>query len=89
MLTTLQRHCESDCVLEGAASVGTCKDAARAFTLCGRLGSLICGGIERVGTSVVKGQQSCQIFKVTCVYTSPRVWHVKYRSDTEARVAPG
>jgi hypothetical protein len=77
------------CVLEGAGFVRTCKDAAGAFTLCGRLGSLIWGGIERVGASVVKGQQSRQIFKVTCVYTSPRVWHVNYRSDTEARVALG
>lgn len=39
VLTTFKRHCESDCVLEGARFVGTCKDAARAFTLCGRLGS--------------------------------------------------
>lgn len=39
VLTTLKRHCESDCVLEGAGFVGICKGAARAFTLCGRLGS--------------------------------------------------
>lgn len=39
VLTTLERHCGFDCMLEGAGFVRTREDAAGTFTLCGRLGS--------------------------------------------------
>jgi hypothetical protein len=89
VLTTLKRHCESDCVLEGGGFCQNLQGCSWSVYFVWKVRILICGGIERVGASVVKGQQSRQTFKVTCVYTSPRVWHVKYQSDTEARVALG
>jgi hypothetical protein len=70
VLTTLKRHRESDCVLEGAGFVGTCKGRSWSVYFVWEVRILIGGGIERVGASVVKGQQSRQILKVTCVYTS-------------------
>ena len=34
VLTTLKRHCGSDCMLEGVGFVGTCEDAAGVVLLC-------------------------------------------------------
>lgn len=88
VLTTLKRHCGSDCMVEGVGFVGTCEDEAGAVYFVWKARILICGCIERVRASIVRGSRVVRSSRShACILHHGRVLHVKDRSDTEARVA--
>jgi hypothetical protein len=97
VLTTLKRHCKSDCVLEEGGFRQNLQRRDWSVYLVWKVRILICGGIERVGSFCCKrAAESSDLqghMRVYFITSWTRIWHVKYRvghrGKSCSRLAPG